>query len=216
MKTSSFEEVEERYASLTLEEFTAIDRASLTDDARAAYDEEAARRGIAESMDREPKVEQRSEATKATQYVGVRGWLLLFCLALTVFGPLVTAFFLVTNYQEAAQYFEQFPRLKVISLTDISLSIGMMAFSVYAGVALWRKKQNAVRIAKAYLWTYLAYSIVASGLPFTAGLPSSAQEAMIVEVLKNLFRSLLYFALWYSYLNGSKRVKATFPSGSPL
>ncbi|MGB7622063.1 MAG: DUF2569 family protein [Terriglobia bacterium] len=214
MKTSSFEEVEERYASLTPEEFAAIDRSALTDEAQAAYAEESARRGIAESTDRKPIVEQRSEAPKASQYTGVRGWLLLFCLALTVFGPLVTVFFLVANYQGAAQYFEQFPGLRMISQVDILLSVAVMAFSVYAGVALWRKKQNAVRIAKAYLWTYLAYSIVASGLPFTAGLPSSAQEAMIVEVLKNLFRSLLYFAVWYSYLNGSKRVKATFPSGS--
>ncbi|MBZ5537063.1 MAG: DUF2569 domain-containing protein [Acidobacteriia bacterium] len=213
MKTSSFAEVEERYASLTTEEFAAIDRASLTDDARAAYDEEATRRGLAESVARKSPEEQAVEAPEGSQYVGVRGWLLLLCLALAVFSPIVTIFFLVTNYQEAAQSFERFPGLRVISQIDILLSVGVMAFSVYAGVSLWRKKHNAVRIAKAYLWTYLGYSIVASGLPFAAGLPSFTHEAMIIEVLKNLFRSLLFFALWYSYLNGSKRVKATFPPG---
>ncbi|MFI5176406.1 MAG: hypothetical protein ACHQKY_16220, partial [Terriglobia bacterium] len=127
MKTSSFEEVEERYASLTPEEFAAIDRAALTDEAQAAYAEEAARRGIAEQTVKIAREDQELEASKASLYAGVRGWLLLFCLALTVFGPLVTVFFLVANYQGAAQYFEQFPGLKVISLTDISLSMAMMA-----------------------------------------------------------------------------------------
>ena len=216
MKTSSFAEVEERYALLSAEEFAAIDRANLTDEAQAAYDEEATRRGIAGSTAAKSTEVETLVVPQASQYVGVRGWLLLLCLALTVFSPIATVFFLVANYQGAAQYFEQFPGLRLIGQIDIVLSVGMMAFSVYAGVGLWRKKHNAVRIAKAYLWTYLGYSIVASGLPFAAGLPSSTHEAMIIEVVKNLFRALLFFALWYAYLNGSKRVKATFPAGSSM
>lgn len=214
MKTSLFEEVEERYASLTPEEFAAIDRGSLTDEAKAAYDEEAARRGLSVSIAENAQVGRALETPKPSPFVGVRGWLLLFCLVLTVFSPVFTIFFLAANYQGAAQYFEQFPGLRVISRIDIVLSVSLMAFSVYAGISLWRKKQNAIRIAKAYLWTYLGYSIVASGLPFTAGLPPVAHETMIIGVVKNLFRALLFFAVWYSYLNGSKRVKATFPSGS--
>lgn len=214
MKTSLFAEVEERYASLSAEQFAAIDRASLTEEARAAYGVEAARRGLSVSTAENAQQGRVLETPKPSPFVGVRGWLLLFCLALTVFSPIATAFFLIANYQGATQYFEQYPGLRVISRIDIVLSVSLMAFSVYAGICLWRKKRNAVRIAKAYLWTYLGYSVIASGLPFGAGLPAVAHETMIIGVLKTLFRALLFFALWYSYLTGSKRVKATFPSGS--
>jgi hypothetical protein len=44
-----------------------------------------------------------------------------------------------------------------------------------------------------------------------AGLPSAANQAMMGEVAKNTFRGVIYFAIWYSYLNKSKRVRATYP-----
>jgi len=87
-----------------------------------------------------------------------------------------------------------------------------MCFSIYAGVALWQKKQDAVRIAKRYFVTFLLYTVVASALPFMAGLPSQANEAMIAELFKDASRSFLFFGIWYSYLNKSRRVKNTFPS----
>jgi hypothetical protein len=43
-----------------------------------------------------------------------------------------------------------------------------------------------------------------------AGLPSAANEAMIAQVVKDAFRGIIYFAIWYSYLNKSQRVRATY------
>jgi len=140
----------------------------------------------------------------------VGGWLLLFCLSLTIFSPLLTIIMLLISYSEVSQYFYRFPGLMHITVIDTVLSLALTIFSIYAGIALWSIKRNAVRIAKTYLLVFLGYVIVAVFLPFLADLPSAANEVMIAEGLKGAFRSFIYFFIWFSYLNKSKRVKATY------
>ena len=143
---------------------------------------------------------------------GVGGWLLLFCLGLTVFNPLISLVSLTASYRDSAPYFSQFPGLLVVTGLDTFLSLGLMVFSLYAGASLWRLQPGAVRTAKRYLLWFLAYQGVAIVLPFMAGLPSSADETMIAQSVKDAFRGILYVIIWYSYLNKSKRVRATYLS----
>ena len=146
------------------------------------------------------------------RYKGVGGWLLFFCLGLTVFNPLMSLFSLAGSYRESAPYFSQFPGLLVVTGLDTVLSLGLTVFSIYAGASLWRLRPGAVQTAKRYLLWFLAYQAVAIVLPFMAGLPSSADETMIAQSVKDAFRGILYVIIWYSYLNKSKRVRATYLS----
>jgi hypothetical protein len=143
---------------------------------------------------------------------GVGGWLLLFCLGLTVFSPLLTLGSLAVSYSDVSQYFEQIPGLLHLTVIDTLLSVGLMGFSIYAGVGLWSIRPGAVRSAKRYLLCCLWYQAVAAVLPFMAGLPSAASEAMIPEVVKQTVRGVIHVAVWYSYLCKSQRVKATYES----
>jgi hypothetical protein len=45
-----------------------------------------------------------------------------------------------------------------------------------------------------------------------AGLPPTTNETVIAEVVRNILRALMYFTVWYTYLNRSERVRATYPS----
>ena len=146
------------------------------------------------------------------RYKGVGGWLLLFCLGLTIFNPLISFFSLAGSYRESAPYFSQFPGLLVVTGLDTVLSLGLTVFSIYAGASLWRLRPGAVQTAKRYLLWFLAYQGVAIALPFMAGLASSADETMIAQSVKDAFRGILYVIIWYSYLNKSKRVRATYLS----
>jgi Protein of unknown function (DUF2569) len=142
------------------------------------------------------------------EYKGVRG--LLFCLSLTVFSPLLTMGSLGMGYSESSKYFDQFPGLRVITVIDIFLTLVIVAFSIYAGAGLWCIRPGAVQMAKRYLLCFLGYHALAAILPFMAGLPSAATDAMIMPIAQDTLRSVISFAIWYSYLNNSKRVKATF------
>lgn len=148
----------------------------------------------------------------ATQNKGVGGWLLLFCLGLIVFTPVITVGSLAASYGESSQYFDRFPGLLMITVVDTLLSVGLMGFSIYAGVGLWSIRPGAVQTAKRYLLCSLGCHAIAAVLPFMAGLPSAAYEAINAEVVKQTVRGVLYFAIWYSYLGKSQRVKATYES----
>ena len=152
------------------------------------------------------------DSTLLEKHKGISGWLLLLCIILTFISPARTFYFLTTSFIESSEYFDQFPGLEIISDIDGFLSIALVILSIRAGIALWNIKPGAVRIAKNYLLIFLAYSIIASILPFMAGLPSESNNVMISEAVRGVIQSLFFFTVWYWYLSVSKRVKATYPT----
>ena len=69
---------------------------------------------------------------------------------------------------------------------------------------------GAVRATKRYLLIALAWSVVSFALPYMGDIPDSAREAMTLENVKGFLRTVIPFAIWFSYFNVSKRVKATY------
>jgi hypothetical protein len=144
------------------------------------------------------------------EYKGVGGWLLLFCLGLTVFTPLLTIGSLAMAFIKSLEYFDQFPGLLVITVIDTILSLGLIAFGFYAGIGLWSIRPGAVKMAKRYLLCILGYQAISAILTFMAGLLTATTANMISQVALDALRSVIYFAIWYSYLDKSKRVAATY------
>lgn len=144
------------------------------------------------------------------KYKSVGGWLLFLCVIFTIISPLITIFKLVWSYVQIQELYDVYPGLFNLLLIDSALSLFLIVLGIRAGISLWRIKPGAVKIAKNYLLIFLVYSIIAIFLPFTAGLPSEANSAMIFDVVKGFIKSLIFFGIWYSYLNQSKRVKATY------
>ena len=140
----------------------------------------------------------------------VGGWLLLLCLSLAVFNPILTLGSFAVTLSESSRYFNRFPGLRDVTVIDSILSFALMAFSVYAGIGLWTLRENAVQTAKRCLLFYLGYYFIAAILPFTAGLPSSSHSAMMAQVTIGTIRGIIYVSIWYSYLNKSKRVRETY------
>ena len=140
-----------------------------------------------------------------TQYKGVRGWLLFFCLSLTIFVPLFTLYNIISAYNEISSQFYQLP-----NLLNLVIIAGLSTFSIYVGIKVWRVKPGAVRIAKNYLLLYLGYMVLGILFLLFDSLQAGVDKAIIGELARVVIPSFTNFALWYSYLSKSKRVKATF------
>lgn len=141
---------------------------------------------------------------------GVGGWLAFFVFSLGIVNPAYTAFSAYTSYWQAEPAFVQYPSLRTIVIVDLVVSALLMAFSVYAAVALLRLQQNAVRVAKVFLVILLIYSLLSPFAVLLAGLPEAATDKVIAAIAPTLLRPIIYFAIWFSYLSKSKRVKATY------
>lgn len=150
---------------------------------------------------------QKTEVT----YKGVRGWLLFFCLSLTVLSPLGNSILWVMTFNNVSPHFSKFPGLRTCTVIDGLLTLVLIGFSIYAGIALWRIRPNAVNIAKTYLRVYLMVVVIEIFLPLImAGLPTELYGDIIKEGFKGAARAYVFFSIWNSYLSKSKRVKATY------
>jgi hypothetical protein len=148
---------------------------------------------------------------------GVSGWLALFCFVLTVVGPLLTIGGLSEEYQSTSLFFARYPGIIVVFVAEVALSAVVIGFGVYAGLKLTRIRPGAVRTAKRYLLTYLAYSLVIPPLlPLLVGLPPDVDGTLLADPAQSVVRPLFFVLIWYSYLQKSKRVRATFGRESQL
>lgn len=139
----------------------------------------------------------------------VAGWLLFFCLILTLMYPASNLYQIVTNTVPSLIR-EHSPAL--VSLLSIYCMIftALAVFSVIAGLKLWLVRPGAVRFARTWLWTYL----VANFAYFVLWLmiAKSTQSGTLAEMgWYHVVGPIASFTLWYVYLEHSKRVRATYP-----
>lgn len=145
-----------------------------------------------------------------TEYNGIKGWLLLLCVCLTILDPVSAFIVLIAVTNATKPYFDQNPALFRLILIGGICNTCLIVFSVYAGLSLWRVAPNAVTIAKRYLVSAFLYSLFSIFLPAMVGLsegstPDSARTSSINNII-----TMAYPTLWYLYLMRSKRVKATY------
>jgi hypothetical protein len=141
---------------------------------------------------------------------GVKGWLLLLCLLLTVFDPSVVLVNLFVMSDGARASYDLHPAVFRLILISGILAITLVVFSMYAGLSLWKLAPNAVTTARLYLIALAAFSVLQSFLPALLGVSRDSQRAVSqVDFFYVLF-TIFYIAVWYSYLGRSKRVRATY------
>ncbi len=153
----------------------------------------------------------------------VRGWLLFFCINLTLiipFSSLYEATSALAMYGPGAGALPAFIFRHSLSyhLGVIGATTFLAIFSFYAGLSLWQLKPKAVKTAKLFLITQLLLTMLLIGLqPFVA-FPLGANPAGFGDTIPRLIPFLSYFTVWYAYLSLSRRVRRTcriLPAESP-
>jgi hypothetical protein len=144
---------------------------------------------------------------------GVKGWLLLLCMLLTIFDPSIVLVNLFVISDSARASYDLHPEVFRLILISGILGITLAVFSMYAGLSLWRLAPNAVTTARLYLIALAALSVLLSFLPSLLGVSRDSQGAVSEVNLLNALLTLVYVAVWYSYLGRSRRVRATYGRG---
>lgn len=151
-----------------------------------------------------------SDTGSFNKYKGVKGWLALFCLSLIIIGPLL---FLI-GIPITINMIKENPKLadfKVISYIKIVIGLILTILSIRTGIYLLNIKPNAVKIAKQYLTISLIFSFVTIFLDNAVKLPYDLEKSKMISTAVSIVMSFISFGIWYSYLNVSKRVIATYP-----
>ena len=146
-------------------------------------------------------------------FKGVKGWLLLLCVSLTLVAPASVMKALVRTHEVLEPYFTRFPALREYVLQHSLVSMGLLSLGVVAGIMLWTVKPGAVKLAQSFLIATLVYGAAGFVLIPSSQLPWAVSSALMEGALQTFIQSVLVFAVWMTYLAKSKRVKATYFSG---
>jgi hypothetical protein len=141
---------------------------------------------------------------------GVRGWLLLLCVILTVFDPIVLIASLFTFTDMARPLFARHPEFFRLVLISGVARIAMAVFSLYVGVSLWKLVPGAPRLACRYFMTLAAYSVAVVLLPTMLHVTLEQGTDSLMAGSINAGVTIAYSGAWYIYLTRSRRVHSTY------
>jgi hypothetical protein len=120
------------------------------------------------------------------EYRGVKGWLLFFCISLTILSPLFTLANIARSFSAANRVEDALPGFMTANIIDTVLTLTIMALGIFAGAALWAVKPKAVRVAKLFLIVLPVYAVLEVAL-FLAILPSRALQAVSSKTVQYRF-----------------------------
>jgi Protein of unknown function (DUF2569) len=143
-------------------------------------------------------------------FQGIRGWLLVLCLMLTVIGPLTAVWLMAEEYAANEPLFASSPGLQAAVFASLAITACAVAFGAYAGLRLWLIRPDAVATAKQALLAGLAADIVATLIELLAQPTLRADDGLFQPFTIGLVPSLVFFTLCFAYLNRSNRVHATY------
>ncbi|MBP1732269.1 MAG: hypothetical protein H6Q55_2698 [Deltaproteobacteria bacterium] len=144
------------------------------------------------------------------RYRGVKGWLLILCLSLTIFDPLAMLLSLFSITDAAKPLFDQYPGLLRLVVVSGVCRLAIAVSSIYAGLALWRVTPGAVGIARKYLMAVFLYTVFAFFLPAVVGLPEDLAQEIAGSSFVAGTLTISYAVIWFLYLSHSRRVKVTY------
>ncbi len=143
---------------------------------------------------------------------GVGGWLLFFCVALTILSPLLSISQMISGWEQSEPAFSRFPTLKSVLIWE---NLGFSAILIYGfivGCMIWSGSSEGRNIARRYLlirlFGFIGVEVVA--ILIMGDLPSEMVAAGIGGVVGALFREGVYFTIWWFYFKMSKRVRNTY------
>lgn len=119
---------------------------------------------------------------------GVGGWLLFFCISLTLLTPLLTLVIMWSS------------NFGPEGMIDLALT----AFGVVVGIMIWNVHPRAFLL----LWIFFGLMALLLVLGIAASFISSEEQSP--NQIVPLFRGLIYIIVWFLYFKKSDRVQATF------
>lgn len=125
---------------------------------------------------------------------GVGGWLLVFCIWITIFSPLMELRVL--------------PYLRYLTLNPFLLvSLGVTLYGVFTGIQLWTVRPQALTHLRIYFGLVLVTALLSVVTFFRM---VGGEMAVGVSAVAGFAREFLFLAVWVAYFRVSQRVRNTY------
>jgi len=143
---------------------------------------------------------------------GVGGWLVFFCVGLTILAPPSTLGLMAIAWDLAQPALSKFPTIKSALILDNLASSAILIYGFIVGCIIWSGSPQGRDIARRFLlirlFVFIGLAVVA--LLIMGDLPSEVIAGKIGGVVVALFREGVYFTIWWLYFKKSKRIRNTY------
>jgi hypothetical protein len=162
-----------------------------------------------------PVVQQRAmnELNPTSGPKGVGGWLLFFCVALTILAPIAEIFSMFLGWAWAESSFHQYPMLRIGLIWESLCGTAFVIYGFVVGCKVWSGDPDGRRIAKRFLRLRLfggiGYELFAVFV-LMGGLPKAMIAGGITGAVQFMTRELIFFLIWFNYFKFSNRVRNTY------
>lgn len=143
---------------------------------------------------------------------GVGGWLLFFCVALTILSPIGSLAQMGNSLKEGQPLFASYPAFENAIFIEVIGIFALVVYGIVAGSSIWRGSPAGKSIALKYLIVRLCAFIVieVSAAAAMSSLPTAMFFAGVAGISTVIIREVTLFAIWFTYFKISKRVKNTY------
>jgi hypothetical protein len=126
---------------------------------------------------------------------GVGGWLLFFCLILTLASPVIVFAQIAAQPHGPNSY----------NLIDVA----RVLYGVVVGIILWMQRRIAIQLVGVYFIVVLA-TIVLVLLIFLAAWTRTKSPFLLGRGIGSILPSVIHNVLWFLYFRKSERVRNTY------
>lgn len=161
----------------------------------------------------ETKIKEEPKMVKLKDKVsGVGGWLLWFCIGLTIIGPLMSFSSMYGDWIELTDVFEIVPLFKTALLIENLGFIIITTVGMIIGIKIWSGYPKGKTIAKNYLLFRLTGVIVVEliAIAILRNFSEEVLSSVIEGVIGVFFKEGIIFLIWWTYFKKSKRVRNTY------
>ena len=147
--------------------------------------------------------------------IGVGGWLLFFCVSLTIIGPLFSFGILMDSWETAKPAFAYIPSLKTITSFELLGSVVIIVYGFVIGCKIWSGNPKGKWLAKQYLkvrfFGFIGIETIVLLMMYLNKMPSSWMPGIIGGMIgRVIFGEGFFFLAWWFYFKKSKRVKNSY------
>ncbi len=157
----------------------------------------------------------RKDEFAATDIKAVRGWLLVFCVLLTLWFPIRTGL----NWRNSWPFLQTevgntYPEIRHAYAYNTAASTIIDCYGLVIGVLLWSGKLRKRAPVQMYLKVYVFISVLATSMAFQELARShfrpDAHAVAFGYAMSNYLFTAVWFAIWQMYWRRSKRINALF------
>lgn len=138
---------------------------------------------------------------------GVHGWLKFFVVVTMYIRPVLFVLAQIAGFAGIIRMVNHYPGLLVVGIIEAVVGIFFTVKWILIARHLRDIVPGVLQETKRWLIITLCWNILSTPLVFMSGIDP---EYAIPGVAKQLLASVISFAIWFSYFNVSKRVKATY------